>query len=999
MCTQIFSIMSLNYNALFTVFLCLQFLNISYGQLDTLMDFPEHLQLYGRDIQTNKAVIPINGRVISAGDSVSVVILRNGEPYSQHGIKTDSLDFKLSPQIDAELAEYTVELYVTTSDTTILYQAADRIVAGDVYIISGQSNAEARMFFDESANGDQSDFIRVYATGTQTPSNLLINLRWFIGQGDGHRDTQGNTGQWGLSLAKHLVDSQQVPVCIFNGARGGWDVTKFFKDDAAPENLSTNYGRLLYRLNRTKLREKVKAIFWYQGEKEANNNFTIATYKERFTNLYDDWMVDYPGVERVYISQLRHGCGGTPQQYVIIQEALRQLAEELPNADIMSTKGLEHGGCHFYYDNGYRILGRRYARLVSRDILGKNIPHAESPDIKNAFFSADNEIIIETKSNDNLIWEIGADSLFHLEGSAASVIGGTTIGNYVVLQLDSIGTDATGLTYYDKEQIISPYVINEDGHGLVSFYNFPVINNNMPVAVSDSFSMSENMSLTDTLSLNDYDPDSDGLFWTIDSIGTPANGTLEVNLDGTFTYIPNTDFFGVDSFTYQVCDDYIPVTTYTGQVNSGEDDVEEMIMDSLIYTNNDSLNMDSLNMIGDTNTICAVGIRITNITIPQNAIITDAYLEFVADKSNAQPTSLTISAEATGDAGPISIDTIALTSKAKTTAVDWSDVDAWIAGNTYFSTDISPVIQELVDRGDWQSGNAMTFIIEGTGIRTPKSYEGDTILAPKLNVMYKDLDNPLSIQECDEAIVNVTVEPICTRLNISALLEGPLDTLTGEMTTKLSTDRGLLPGQTPANDLVTPTPAGQPYNIPPWNYTGTEGIDWTDANYTGDETDWVLVSFRTDIQKDTEVARTAGVLMKDGSIVFPNRCALPTNAGDSLNIVLEHRNHVGVMTPQPIGVINGTLTYDFRLSDSYRDVTSFGQKQISTGEWCLFTGDADQSDFPSFDITGTDKTVWSQDNGAFDYYLLSDFNLDGDINGQDKTLWSENNGVSSRVPK
>jgi len=69
------------------------------------------------------------------------------------------------------------------------------------------------------------------------------------------------------------------------------------------------------------------------------------------------------------------------------------------------------------------------------------------------------------------------------------------------------------------------------------------------------------------------------------------------------------------------------------------------------------------------------------------------------------------------------------------------------------------------------------------------------------------------------------------------------------------------------------------------------------------------------------------------------------------------------------------------------------------GEWVMFAGDADQSDFPSFDIKGTDKTIWFDNNGIFDYYFSPDFNLDGDINGQDKSLWFENNGISSRVPK
>jgi len=65
----------------------------------------------------------------------------------------------------------------------------------------------------------------------------------------------------------------------------------------------------------------------------------------------------------------------------------------------------------------------------------------------------------------------------------------------------------------------------------------------------------------------------------------------------------------------------------------------------------------------------------------------------------------------------------------------------------------------------------------------------------------------------------------------------------------------------------------------------------------------------------------------------------------------------------------------------------------------MFAGDGDQSDFPSYDIIGTDKSIWVDDNGVFDNYLNTDFNLDGDVNGQDKAFWFENNGVSSRVPK
>ncbi len=239
----------------------------------------------------------------------------------------------------------------------------------------------------------------------------------------------------------------------------------------------------------------------------------------------------------------------------------------------------------------------------------------------------------------------------------------------------------------------------------------------------------------------------------------------------------------------------------------------------------------------------------------------------------------------------------------------------------------------------------------------------------------------------------------CIDIQLSIALEGTYDVLTGEMSNVLL-ERGLLPGQSPVGNLAIPTPAGQPYQTSTWNYNGTEGRAWTDANYSTDIVDWILVSFRSSASKSTEVAMTAALLNKDGSVDFPRRCALPQLSNlDSVYIVVEHRNHIGVMSPQAVPISNSVLAYDFTLADSYKDMTGFGQKQLADGTWTMYAGDGNQSDFPSYDITGNDKAIWVDENGNFDEYHIPDYNLDGDVNGADKSLWDANNGVSSRVPK
>jgi large repetitive protein len=44
----------------------------------------------------------------------------------------------------------------------------------------------------------------------------------------------------------------------------------------------------------------------------------------------------------------------------------------------------------------------------------------------------------------------------------------------------------------------------------------------------------------------------------ISPVSGPANGTVELHEDGSFTYTPNTNYHGTDSFDYQVCDNGSP---------------------------------------------------------------------------------------------------------------------------------------------------------------------------------------------------------------------------------------------------------------------------------------------------------------------------------------------------------------------------------------------------------------------------------------------------------
>ncbi|MEJ2261757.1 MAG: hypothetical protein P8X83_08960 [Nitrosopumilaceae archaeon] len=70
-------------------------------------------------------------------------------------------------------------------------------------------------------------------------------------------------------------------------------------------------------------------------------------------------------------------------------------------------------------------------------------------------------------------------------------------------------------------------------------------------------------------------------------------------------------------------------------------------------------------------------------------------------------------------------------------------LDAWNTVNEKHSTpDISPLVQEVVDRPGWSIGNSMAFIITGDGERTAEAYDGESGAAPLLHIEYETTPTP-----------------------------------------------------------------------------------------------------------------------------------------------------------------------------------------------------------------------------------------------------------------
>ncbi|MGP4058383.1 Ig-like domain-containing protein [Mycobacterium sp. 4D054] len=171
-------------------------------------------------------------------------------------------------------------------------------------------------------------------------------------------------------------------------------------------------------------------------------------------------------------------------------------------------------------------------------------PVNDSPVAGDDSFTFDEDHILTggVLANDS---DVDGDSL------TVSLVNGPARGT-LILNADGSFTYTPNADYHGTDSFT--YTVTDgtltSSVATVSFTVNPV--NDTPVAGNDSYTVAEDGTFTGNVLSNDTDVDGDNLTATV--VDGPAHGTLTFNADGSFTYTPDTDYHGVDSFTYRASD-------------------------------------------------------------------------------------------------------------------------------------------------------------------------------------------------------------------------------------------------------------------------------------------------------------------------------------------------------------------------------------------------------------------------------------------------------------
>lgn len=449
------------------------------ARMPTKDEKPEENQFYARD-DNNEGTLFYNGTLNRAADSVFLKLYADERLVETKSSKLAAdKSYALSVKLKPGLIKYKVEFGSKIGDRETLLHTVGNLVCGDAYLIQGQSNAVATDFGKEDP-AFHSEWIRSFGSMSGSPNGVKL---WGNAVHRSRDAGKLQIGYWGMELGRRLVENHKIPICIINGAVGGTRIDQHQRNLADPEDMTTIYGRLLWRVRQARLTHGIRGILWHQGENDQGadgptGGFGWETYRQYFIELAAAWKQDYPNIQHYYVFQIwpkscSMGINGSDNR---LREVQRTLPTAFSNMSIMSTLGIEPpGGCHFPAA-GYAEFARLICPLVERDNYGKVVTSSIAPpNLQRAYYANDKKEEIVMEFDQPVKWNDTLASQFYLDGEKGKVSSGAGSGNRIALKLAS-ASKARKLTYLDSSSWSQKTLLRgENGIAALTFCDVPLL--------------------------------------------------------------------------------------------------------------------------------------------------------------------------------------------------------------------------------------------------------------------------------------------------------------------------------------------------------------------------------------------------------------------------------------------------------------------------------------------------------------------------------------------
>jgi hypothetical protein len=167
------------------------------------------------------------------------------------------------------------------------------------------------------------------------------------------------------------------------------------------------------------------------------------------------------------------------------------------------------------------------------------------------------------------------------------------------------------------------------------------------------------------------------------------------------------------------------------------------------------------------------GFRFPNLPVTRGSQIDSAVIQFGVDEVSAagNVASFTITGEAADNAATYREARTNITSRPKVGSVAWAPPAWTTVGSAQNTPELKSIAQAVVNRAGWQRGNAIAFMVSGTGRRTALAFDGG-LGAPTLVLTYRTPGGSIT----------PAAPALSLRTSVASLTAGRVVTLSGTVT-------------------------------------------------------------------------------------------------------------------------------------------------------------------------------------------------------------------------
>ncbi|NEW83807.1 MAG: tandem-95 repeat protein [Mariniphaga sp.] len=179
----------------------------------------------------------------------------------------------------------------------------------------------------------------------------------------------------------------------------------------------------------------------------------------------------------------------------------------------------------------------------------------------NATTSEDTPVTFNITANDtNLDGAIDTRTL-DLDMLTPGLQANLNIAGQGTFVANTVTGDLTFTPFANFNGLVTPFTYQVCGDGINPMCGQAIITvsvtsvNDIPTANNDIFSTPEDTPLNSTVAANDIASGDGGNVWSlIGAQGGATHGSVNMQNDGNFSYTPRSNYFGVDVFSYKLCD-------------------------------------------------------------------------------------------------------------------------------------------------------------------------------------------------------------------------------------------------------------------------------------------------------------------------------------------------------------------------------------------------------------------------------------------------------------